>query len=102
MRELEAITGGDGELVLSFFVSFSRFECALKRAHFVKEGAYGNAHADWSDFVDKLNGRLGAITDKDFREARSYLLDTSPCKQKVDNAEPMVEVDAEWSVRNGI
>jgi hypothetical protein len=29
MRELETIAGGDVELVLQFYETFSRFECAL-------------------------------------------------------------------------
>ena len=32
---------GDDMLVLDFFAKFSRFECALKRAGFVKRGAAG-------------------------------------------------------------
>jgi hypothetical protein len=75
--------------VLKFFVTFSRFECALKRAHFVKEGPYGSATANWDDFARKLNGRLVSIKDKDFTEAKSYLLTAPPRKQKVDGAQRM-------------
>jgi hypothetical protein len=89
MRALETIAGGDCKLVLKFFVTFSRFECALKRAHFVKGDGNGNASPCWNGFADKVDGRLVAITDKDFIEARSYLLNAPPCKQKVDEAEPM-------------
>jgi hypothetical protein len=81
---IPSLTEGNGELVLEFFATFSRFECALKRAHFVKEGAHGSANPDWTKFADKLDGQLVAIADPDFIEARSYLLTSPPQTQKVN------------------
>lgn len=81
---IQSIAGDDGELVLEFFASFSRFECALKRARFVKEGPYGCAIPDWNKFADKHEGRFVGIADQDFEKARSYLLAAPPQEQKVD------------------
>ena len=52
---------GDDKLVFEFFATFSRFECALKRAGFVKRGPCGSASPDWEEFAKSLNGKLAAI-----------------------------------------
>ncbi len=83
------ITVADDDLVLKFFKTFSRFECALKRAHFVKRfGNTDNAGPDWNKFADKLNGKLVG-KDTDFTKARKYLLTAPPRQQKVDAAASM-------------
>ena len=78
---IQSLAGGNGELVFKFFATFSGFECALKRAHFVKGDRYNNAVPDWCGFADKLNGQLAAITDGDFIDAKTYLLQEPPKKQ---------------------
>ncbi len=80
---IRSLTGGNDKLVLEFFVVFSRFECALKRAKFVKGDKYGNALPDWKLFADKLNGRFTSITNRDFTVAQSHLLQKPPQKQEV-------------------
>jgi hypothetical protein len=72
---------GDDKLVFEFFATFSRFECALKRAGFVKEGLWGSASPAWKEFANTLNGKLAAITDADFITAKSFLLEKPPEKQ---------------------
>ena len=52
---------GDDKLVFEFFATFSRFECALKRAGFVKRGPCGSASPDWEEFAKSLNGKLAPI-----------------------------------------
>lgn len=79
---IRLLTGDNGEIVLQFFVTFSRFEYALKRAGFVKGDSHNNASADWCGFArERLNARLASITDTEFTEARSYLLHEPPGKQ---------------------
>src|SRR5215472_12270251 len=76
------LTGDDGDIVLQFFVTFSRFEYALKRAGFVKGDRNGNALPDWCRFAsERLNARLVSITDTEFTEASLYLLHEPPGKQ---------------------
>lgn len=91
---IPSIAGGNGELVLEFFATFSRFEYALKRAHFVNSDRNHNVLPAWEKFADKLNGRIAAITNKDFVEARSYLLGKPPRKQVL--TEPGKSTDWEW------
>ena len=45
----DSVQCGDDMLLLNFFAKFSRFECALKRAVFVKKGAGGSASPAWND-----------------------------------------------------
>ena len=67
--------------VLEFFATFSRFECALKRARYVKKGAYGSAIPDWDSFANKASVQLAALTDSAFTDAKLYLNSAPPQKQ---------------------
>ncbi len=73
---IPTLAGGD-QLVWQFFVTFSRFECALKRAGFVREGRHRSAGPDWDKFADSLHGRLVASQNADFLKAKTFLL-TAP------------------------
>jgi hypothetical protein len=78
---IQSLTGSD-EMVWQFFVTFSRFEYALKRAGFVKGDSYDNALPDWGRFArEKLNAQIADITDAEFTKARSYLLQEPPRRQ---------------------
>lgn len=74
-------TGDDGALVMEFFVFFSRFEFALKRAHFVKKDRFGNASPDWDAFACDLNKRNAECPDEDFAKAKKFLIDHPPQRQ---------------------
>jgi hypothetical protein len=80
---IKSLTGDDDELILQFFVFFSRFEYALKRAEFVKSVSKSNNTAlpDWDRFAKKLENSLVSITDIKFVEAKAYLLKHPPQKQ---------------------
>lgn len=78
---IQSLAGGNGELVLKFFANFSAFECALKQAHFVRGDKNNNAVPDWDRFADTLNGQLAALKDRDFINAKLYLLKEPPKKQ---------------------
>ena len=81
-KRIQSLTGDDGELVLQFFVAFSRFEYALKRAGFVKNSAYDTALPDWQKFAKKrFVAQLASISDIEFTEAKSYMLQNPPRKQ---------------------
>lgn len=80
---LRSLTGDDSELVLQFFVTFSRFEYALKRAGFLKDKKY--AEADWQRFArEKGDALVDGVTDTEFTKARSFLLWEPPQKQVVE------------------
>jgi hypothetical protein len=72
---------GDDVLVQSFFEMFSRFECALKKAGFVKGDPNGSAIPAWNDFADMLSEKLDAVKDEEFASATSFLLKQPPRKQ---------------------
>jgi len=79
---IQSLTGDNDEIVCQFFVTFSRFEYALKRAGFVKGDSYDNALPDWDRFArERLDGRIADITDTEFTKASSYLLQEPPLRQ---------------------
>jgi len=107
---IQSLTGDDSELVLQFFVTFSRFEYALKRAGFVRSDGYNNASADWQRFARKKgNALLDDIPDMEFTDAKSFLLREPPQKQVVTatdrslrwqaNTKRREEGDAEYLLR---
>lgn len=107
---IQSLTGGSGKLVLQFFVTFSRFEYALKRAGFVRGDRYDNAWPDWQRFAkERLEAQIASIPDTEFTEARSYLLRNPPQKQTVtapdrslrwkQNTKRSGEGDAEYLLR---
>lgn len=105
---LEAIAGGTGDLVIEFFVVFSRFECALKRAGFVKVYNHDGVYADWDKFAEtRLDKRLPSMEDLEFNQARLYLIGHPPQKQIFrngrmgweDNAKRKGESDSKYLLR---
>jgi len=107
---IQSLTGDNDELVLQFFITFSRFEYALKRAGFVKSGPSNSALPDWSKFAkEKCNALLDDTTDIEFTEARSFLLQKPPqkqifvksgnCMQWQNNTKRNGEGDAEYLLR---
>lgn len=74
-----------------FFLFFSRFEYALKRAGFV--GASDEAKADWEKVARQYPRLLAELTDGRFRAAIDYLRDSPPKKQIVSNGRLAWETD---------
>jgi hypothetical protein len=72
------------ELVFRFFVNFSMFECALKRAGFLQHprNKEGYAAPDWKKFADSLGGCFAGVHDGPFGQAVA-LLKASPPQQQV-------------------
>jgi hypothetical protein len=105
---LNAIAGGTGDLVIEFFVVFSRFECALKRAEFVKADNHHNAFANWDNFAkERLDKLLPSMGNPEFNRAKSYLIDHPPQRQLYkngrmcwqDNAKRKDESDGKYLLR---
>ena len=74
------------DLVIEFFVNFSRFEYALKRAGFLEETE--DAKVKWNSFADKIRDQFEAhLNDQrfeNFKEAVDYLLHQPPRKLVVN------------------
>lgn len=104
---IQSLTGDNDELVVQFFVTFSRFEYALKRAGYVKGSHY--ASADWNSFAKKkLETKIASVQNPEFIKAKAFLLDAPPQKQIVVNNNHMrwqnnlkrhEEGDAEYVLR---
>jgi hypothetical protein len=79
---IQSITGGNDEVVLQFFVAFSRFEYALKRSGFVKCGPSHSVLPDWNKFAsERLDEQIEDLMDTEFTAARSYLFQKPPQRQ---------------------
>jgi hypothetical protein len=105
---LRSVTDGEGDLVVRFFVFFSRFEYALKRAGFVKSGRNDEAEPQWDAFAESIRGKLSKTANRKFQMARAYLLSHPPKKQRytaaanlhwVDNPMRASESDEQYLLR---
>lgn len=72
------------DLVFNFFIAFSRFEYALKRAGYLRSDKSG-VHPDWEKFVSELKTKFKPSTAKELERAVKYLKDNPPRKQIVKN-----------------
>jgi hypothetical protein len=104
MDRTEAVI--DRDLVFEFFLLFSRFEYALKRAGFVK-GDDSKAQAHWPRFARSIDSKLTSATEQEFLEA-VLILNLEPPKKQVmkcgqlgwaENVKESHETDAEWILR---
>ena len=68
------------DLVVEFFIYFSRFEYALKRAEYIRGNSKG-AEAYWDKFVDEIKEAFDAKINTELEEAVKYLLSNPPKKQ---------------------
>lgn len=69
-------------LVYLFFVTFARFECALKQVGiFVKRD--GDAEPDWDTFSNSLRGKLDWKRTPELADAIAYLMSCPPRKEVV-------------------
>ena len=82
--EIEKIVYIDDELIMRFFKVFSRAEYALKNAGLYK-GEKINAFPDWVSFADKIDKKFLALTEENIINARTYLWDNPPKKQKINS-----------------
>jgi hypothetical protein len=72
-------------LVLRFFVCFSRFECALKRAGYRPQN--GDAHAEWDAFAKRRESEFRSDANPLLVEACNYLEKNPPLKQVLRNGQ---------------
>lgn len=72
------------DLVFNFFIVFSRFEYALKRAGYLKFDKNG-VHPDWEKFASELKPRFKSFVTQELEPSITYLKDNPPKKQVVKN-----------------
>ena len=93
-----AITNRD--LLLDFFLTFSRFEFALKNSgYFVmrpnrrrkRKGHLPPAEADWDSFAASLQDSFDSTISDDLQEASRYLSESPPNRQVIFDGAPAWE-----------
>lgn len=84
------------KLVLRFFWRFSTFECALKRAGFLKTQD-GLAEPNWKKFAETFRHRFGDVNRGNFAKAVELLMTHPPQRQVVKNGRLSWEAQARKS-----
>ena len=64
-----------------FFLTFSRFEFAVKAAGYVKQGSWGEAKADWDAFAAAIADELKEQGSEEYERAAEYLSSKPPKSQ---------------------
>jgi hypothetical protein len=72
----------DRELTFKFFVVFSLFEHAIKKAGFRNIGKNDSVEPDWDSFSRSINGQFNPNLNPELSNAVNYLLD-NPTKKQV-------------------
>ncbi len=102
----------DKDLLLEFFLTFSRFEYALKASGYFKQHSpdrprLPRAEHDWDRFARSLRASFDPNTSDDLRQACEYLLHSPPNQQVIIHREvawetpvrPGQETDVEFLLR---
>lgn len=105
-EELLSILGIDKNLVIEFFIFFSRFEYALKKAGYI-DGNSKRVWANWEEFANEIEKFFDAKKNEELEEAVNYLLTNPPRKQILkdgklswkDNKQSKKESDTEYLLR---
>ncbi|MFQ5882517.1 MAG: hypothetical protein ACE5I9_08620 [Candidatus Methylomirabilales bacterium] len=96
----------DRDLLLEFFLHFSRFEFALKTAGFA-HGDLDSVHPSWDDFAVSIRDQFDKSVNTKLLEACNYILDDPPRKQVLLNgglawktqAQPLGQSEVEFLLR---
>ncbi len=87
--ETEGIVYINDNLILKFLKVFSRAEYALKN---VKKFRYLNkAEANWDKFANAIDSSFYTLTESGVVQAREYLWNNPPKKQRINNNELFFE-----------
>lgn len=85
--------GVEEEVVMEFFVVFSRFEFALKKADYLRRGRDSIALPDWTDFESKYEDVFNPRREPQLNEACDYLYQNPPMRQVVVDKKLDFEID---------
>ncbi len=69
------------DLLLDFFLTFSRFEYALKNSRFKRRARHGGAEPDWNGFINAVALNFDRNENPSLKEACTFYLDDPPRKQ---------------------
>jgi hypothetical protein len=79
------------ELVVRFFIWFSRLEYALKSdSRYLKKGPHNRAEVNWRGFTVDKSGDFDPSTDIELKEAVNFLLQ-SPPRQQIEGSTGKLE-----------
>jgi hypothetical protein len=81
------ITEEGKKLIISFFISFSRFECALKTSIVFANGNENKVEANWDKFAASISKDFKPNISKELSEAVSYILINPPKIQAIANGQ---------------
>ena len=95
-KQLLSELGVDKELVMEFFVVFSRFEFALKKAKYL-ERENGDAFPNWDAFSKKYRDEFDPQKEIQLSEAWDYLKNEPPMKQIVVDGQLDFEVNKQFT-----
>ncbi len=82
----KSITIEGQTLILEFFITFSRFECALKASNFTS-GNIDKVFANWDTFIASIRDTFDKNNNKELRQAVDYLIKNPPKIQMIDNGQ---------------
>lgn len=81
----DQITKDGKKLIMIFFISFSRFECALKTSIEFANGNENKVEANWDKFVASISSSFDPNKNDELKEAVEYILKNPPKIQALDN-----------------
>jgi hypothetical protein len=99
MRMSEQAASVDRELLLRFFLEFSRFEYALKasgmfKRHRPRENRFPKAEPDWDSFAASLRDTFEPKATEELERACEYINDSPPNHQIVADGDLMWQTPA--------
>lgn len=76
----------EGQLLINeFFVTSSRFECALKTTITYAVGNANRVDPNWDRYIADIRSNFNKTKSKELQEASDFLLQNPPRKQTLDN-----------------
>lgn len=85
--------GVEEEVVMEFFVVFSRFEFALKKADYLRAGRDYRAEPNWTAFERRYEDKFNPQSEPQLSEAWDYIYQNPPMRQVVVDKRLDFEID---------
>jgi len=90
---IERIDENGRKLVLEFFITFSRFECALKATVIFANGNERKVEPNWDRFVATIRDSFDKEQNESLKNAVDYLLESPP------KVQALIDNQITWCVR---
>ena len=86
LKKVESsITTEGRKLIEEFFITFSRFECALKNSIEFAKGNEARVDANWDKFINSIAKDFAYDKDPELKSAVEFLLQKPPKIQNLEN-----------------